>query len=258
MNSFAKSKDGQSIHFKSSGKGDVALFFVHGWLGNLNWWNDQCEAFSEHYQIVQMDLIGHGESSKTRKVWTIDSYAEDVQEVIKQLGLKNVVLIGHSMSGSIVVRAANNLSHIVKKVILVDTLHHVAKMPTMSEVAPLFAGLRSDYQGTIRNMVPMFMFAKTSPSDVKERIIGEFAAADPDIAISSLEPFYSTRIEESCRSLSIPVRAIQSDLYPTDLEMNRAYIKDYEVKMIAGVGHYPMLEAPTEFTNAMREFLAHE
>ena len=255
IDSFAKSKDGQSIHFKNSGKGEVTLFFVHGWLGNLNWWDHQCEIFSGYYQIVQMDLVGHGKSSKTRQAWSIDSFAEDIQEVIKQLDLTNVVLIGHSMSGSIVVRAANSLPNIVKKIILVDTLHHVAQMPTMSQVAPLFAGLRSDYQGTIANMVAMYMFAKTSPNAVKQRIIGEFAAADPDVAISSLEPFYSTPIEEFCRSLRIPVRAIQSDLYPTDAEMNRAHFKDYDLRIIAGVGHYPMLEAPTEFNSAMREFL---
>src|SRR5688500_16484839 len=89
MDSLAKSKDGQSVHFRNSSKGEVALFFVHGWLGNLNWWDHQCEAFAGHYQIVQMDLVGHGKSSKTRQVWTIDSFAEDVQEVIKQLDLKN-------------------------------------------------------------------------------------------------------------------------------------------------------------------------
>jgi len=255
MDRFVKSKDDQSIHFKISGKGEVTLFFVHGWLGNMSWWDQQCEAFAGQYQIVQMDLVGHGKSSKTRQTWSIDSFAEDVVEVIKQLELKNVVLIGHSMSGSIVVRAANNLSNIVQKIILVDTLHHVAQMPTMDQVAPLFAGLRSDYQGTVTNMVPMYMFAKTSPSAVKERIISEFAAADPDVAISSLEPFYSTPIEESCRSLRVPVRAIQSDLYPTDPEMNKAYIKDYDLKIIAGVGHYPMLEAPMEFNSAMRECL---
>lgn len=255
MNDYVKSKDGQSIHYRISGKGAVTLFFVHGWLGNLNWWNHQCESFFDQYQIVQMDLIGHGKSSKTRNVWSIDSYAEDVGEVIKRLDLKNVVLIGHSMSGSIVVQAANNLPDIVKKIILVDTLHHVAKMPTLEEVAPFFAGLKSDYQGTIANMVPMYMFAKTSPNTVKEQIINEFAAADPDVAISSLEPFYSTPIEESCRNLRIPVRAIQSDLYPTDPEMNKAHIKDYDLSIIAGVGHYPMLEAPTEFNRAMMEFL---
>lgn len=255
MNSFAKSKDGQSIHFKNSGNSEITLFFVHGWLGNLNWWNHQYEAFGERYQIVQMDLVGHGKSSKTRQIWSIESFAQDIQAVIEQLNLKNVVLIGHSMSGSTVVQAANNLPNIVSKIILVDTIQHVAQMPTMEQVAPLFAGLRSNFQGTIKNMVPMYMFAKTSPKDVKERIIDEFAAADPDIAISSLEPFYSTPIEELCCSLNIPVRAIQSDLYPTDPEMNRTYFKDYDLKIIAGVGHYPMLEAPTEFNNAMRDLL---
>lgn len=256
MNESIQSKDGQSIHFSSSGQGEIALLFVHGWLGNLKWWDSQREAFYKSYQIIQMDLIGHGNSSKTRQTWSIESFAEDVEAVIRHLKLKNVILIGHSMAGSIVIQAANSLRGIVSKIILVDTLHHVAKMPTMSEVAPLFAGLSNDYHETVTKMVPMYMFAKTSPSAVKARIIDEFSEADPAVAIASLKPFYSTNIEEDCRRLKIPVRAIQSDLYPTDMEMNRTYFGDYEVRIISGVGHYPMLEAPTEFNAVLSVLLS--
>ncbi len=255
MNQSVQARDGQSIHFNSSGQGEVTLFFVHGWLGNSKWWDAQQEAFHKSYQIVQMDLVGHGSSSKTRQTWSIESFAEDVEVVIRHLKLKNVVLIGHSMAGSIVIQAANKLEGIVSKVVLVDTIHHVAKMPTMSEVAPLFAGLSNDYRGPVTKMVPTYMFATSSPSDVKARIIDEFSQADPVVAIASLRPFYSTNIKEDCRRLKVPVRAIQSDLYPTDIEMNRAYFRDYEVKTISGVGHYPMLEAPAEFNAALREFL---
>ncbi len=255
MNKLIQTKDGQSLNVEISGQGKTTLFFLHGWLGNLNWWNNQRDAFADKYQIIQMDLVGHGKSSKSRQAWSIDTFAEDVVEVIKQLELNHVVLIGHSMSGSIVVRAANHLPSVVKKIILVDTLHHVSRMPTMEQVEPLFAGMKSNYHGTITTMVPMFMFAKTSPEDVKQRIINEFVTAEPEIAIASLEPFYTTPIEASCRSLNVPVRAIQSDLYPTDPIMNKQQIKDYDLKIINGVGHYPMLEAPEEFNRLMSEIL---
>lgn len=54
----------------------------------------------------------------------------------------------------------------------------------------------------------------------------------------------------------MPVRAINSDLQPTDIEANRRYFRDYAMRIIPGLGHYPMLEAPIAFNAALHETLA--
>src|SRR6478672_4451301 len=97
---FVKSLDGTQLHFETTGQGDLALLFVHGWLGNLRWWDHQRDVFSKHYQVVQMDLAGHGQSSSERKEWSVSAYANDIKAVADKLNLKKIILVGHSMSGS--------------------------------------------------------------------------------------------------------------------------------------------------------------
>src|SRR5690606_4549320 len=72
------------------------------------YWKEQIDIFSEDYQTVAIDLPGFGKSGKDRKLYSIESYAQDVNTVIEKLDLKNVVLIGHSMAGDIILEATRN------------------------------------------------------------------------------------------------------------------------------------------------------
>ena len=83
------------------GKNDTTLLFVHGWCINKEYWNDQSRYFCDKYKIVTLDLPGFGRSGKNRADWTFEQYAEDIHAFINAEKLKNVILIGHSMSGDI-------------------------------------------------------------------------------------------------------------------------------------------------------------
>lgn len=66
------------------------------------------EEFADTRQAVAVDLAGHGDSGADREAWTIPAFAEDVAAVVRHLGLEDVVLIGHSLGGPVVVAAAGN------------------------------------------------------------------------------------------------------------------------------------------------------
>ena len=67
-----KATDGLSIVTEVHGKGDTALVFIHGWCGDREYWKHQVDAFAGDYQVVTLDVAGHGESGKDRKEWTVD------------------------------------------------------------------------------------------------------------------------------------------------------------------------------------------
>jgi pimeloyl-ACP methyl ester carboxylesterase len=102
------SDQGVNIAYTDNGKGDTTLLFVHGWCINKSYWTNQVSYFGKKYRVVTIDLPGFGQSGKNRTVWNAISYGRDVDSVISQLNLKNVVLIGHSMAGDIVLEAAVN------------------------------------------------------------------------------------------------------------------------------------------------------
>src|SRR5437763_1233525 len=101
-----KADDGLSLVYEVRGKGDTALVFLHGWCGDRVWWKHQVDAFAGDYRVVAVDQAGHGESGKDRQKWEVAGLAADVETIVKKLGLKRVILVGHSMGGPVSLAAA--------------------------------------------------------------------------------------------------------------------------------------------------------
>src|SRR5687768_8178230 len=102
--------DGVPISYEVYGSGkSPTLVFVHGWSCDRSYWDAQRIPLSKQYQIVTLDLAGHGQSGMGREAWTIASYGEDVAAVVKELDLEDAILIGHSMGGDVIVEAARHL-----------------------------------------------------------------------------------------------------------------------------------------------------
>ena len=97
MKDVAISPDGVPIYYETQGTGQPALVFVHGWSCDRSYWERQVGHFAHQYQVVAIDLAGHGESGLNRQAWTMPAFGEDVVVVVEKLGLEQVVLIGHSM-----------------------------------------------------------------------------------------------------------------------------------------------------------------
>ncbi|MBB6372132.1 alpha/beta fold hydrolase [Chryseobacterium shigense] len=255
MEKYAKSSDGQNIHYKESGHGNPSILFVHGWLGNGEWWSSQQEYFKEKYHIVQMDLAGHGKSGTSRKEWTSELYADDIQAVANQIDSREIILVGHSMSGAYVLEAALKTPD-VKALILIDTVKNLDEAFTEEQAEQiLFVHYRNDFKNAVENILPQYLFTGKTPSDVKQKLQDEFLQNTSEKAIDLLRPLYKKDFRETAAKVKIPVRAISSDNFPTNIENNRKYLKDYNSIEIAGTGHYPMLENPEEFNRILDDIL---
>jgi pimeloyl-ACP methyl ester carboxylesterase len=253
---FTNSRDGTPIYYESAGSGKPALLFVHGWIGNCRWWDGTRDAFAQDYQIVTLDLGGHGKSGKDRGEYSVRSYAEDIKAVADALKLEKIVLVGHSMSGSHVVEACALMPQRVARIIFVDTLANLEQPPNMEVMKPFFEAMRASYERTIPPTFRQYMFKPESPESAIQRVVCEALATPVERAIAMLKPFYTTDIRPAAMQVKVPVRAVQGDLEPTNEAGNRKYFRDYSFEKIPGVGHYPMFEKPEEFYAALRRALA--
>jgi pimeloyl-ACP methyl ester carboxylesterase len=247
----AKSKDGVEIYYEVTGDGDTAVVFVHGWMGNVRWWDAQRDAFAATHRIVALDLAGHGQSARTRTQWSAEAYAEDIIAVVHAVSAPRVVLVAHSMAGAYALAACPALERLAA-LILVDTLKNLDTSPTIEQVAPMFASYRADYRAAVETMLPRFLFSAQTPPPVVERLTREFLAVPGEVAVTLLEPLYRFDVREAARGVHVPVRGIGADLNPGNVDANRAYFRDYAYVELAGYGHYPMLEAPGAFNAELR------
>ncbi len=253
-----RADDGLEIVGEVRGQGDTALVFLHGWCGDREYWTHQVEVFAADYRVVALDQAGHGESGKGRKAWTADGLAGDVEAVVKALGLKRVILVGHSMAGWVALLAARRMPGTVVAVIGVDTLQN-AEFKLPEEVKkPIFDGVEKDFKRTVRATFDGQLPEKTD-AEVKEWLKTKAEGQDPKMALALMRDLFGLDTRKLLKEAKVPVRCINSaggykSFTPTVVETNKQYA-DFGAVTIEGVGHYPMLEKPDEFNRKLRDVL---
>jgi pimeloyl-ACP methyl ester carboxylesterase len=254
-----KADDGLIIACDVRGKGDTALVFLHGWGGDREYWKNQTDTFAADYKVVTIDQAGHGESGKDRKAWTVDALAGDVQAVVKDLNLKRVILVGHSMGGPVALLAAKRLPGTVVAVIGVDTLQDAELKRPEELVKTLTAGMEKDFKGMVGGMFGAMLAEKSDPK-LKDWLGAKAASRDPAVVVPLMRDLFALDQKTAFKEAKVPVRCINSSggyqyFIPTAVEANKKYA-DFDAVMIGEVGHYPMLEKPEEFNKKFKEVLA--
>jgi pimeloyl-ACP methyl ester carboxylesterase len=118
---FVNSFDGNKLRYRLEGEGETCLVFMPGLTCPLESWNYQ-RSFSTKYQTLYVEYAGHGKSGKDRKIWSMIAYAKDVLAIIEPLDLTNMILIGHSMGGSVMLELTKLIPDKIIGLIGVDTL----------------------------------------------------------------------------------------------------------------------------------------
>jgi pimeloyl-ACP methyl ester carboxylesterase len=243
--------DGVPIHYEAKGKGEPALVFIHCWSCDRTLWENQVAFFAKNHRVVTIDLPGHGESGKGRTNWSIDGYGEDVKRVVTKLDLKRVVLIGSSMGGPVVLEAARLMPERVVAIVPVDTLQNVEQKMSGEQVDAMMKQIQSDYKAQITQYANQYLFAPGTPAAVKARVLSQAISMPTELGMPIIRASSQYDPIPTLRTLKMPIRAINSDLYPTNIEGNRKYAPQFEAAIIKGVGHYPMLEDPALFNELL-------
>lgn len=252
---YALSSENSQIYYQLEGKGSTALLFVHGWMGNSDWWKAQRNFFMDKYMVVAMDLPGHGNSEPLENGYSAKKYADAIVAVAEKIPAENLILVGHSMSGAYVLEAAIALPK-VKSIIVVDTLKDLDQLFTHEQAEQfMYSHYRADFKTAVEQLLPQYLFASGTPVAVKERLQQEFLKRDAETAIQLLEPLYKMDVPMFAQKTTVPVRAINSDYFPTSVENNKKYFKDYESVSMGDTGHYPMLENPEKFNQILENIL---
>ena len=121
----------QDIHVRYNilGKG-TPLILLHGYLESIAVWGSFSEKLAENFQVISIDLLGHGKTGILGNTHTMKQMAQAVNHVLNHLQLSNIHLLGHSMGGYVSLRYAHDYPETIKSLIL---LHSSAKADTQDK-----------------------------------------------------------------------------------------------------------------------------
>ncbi len=244
--------DGVTIVYSAAGAGEPALVFIHGGLADRTFWDAQLRAFAGSHRVIALDLPGHGDSGANRTKWGFPEFGADVKAVVDAEKLNRIVLFGNSLGGPVAIEAALLLPGRVLGVVGVDTFHSLDYSVTPEEARTRAEAFRADYAGSLKQMVKALFHADADPAviaDAERRMM----RTPPDAAYAMFMSMAGYVPAASARKLAVPLRAINGDMYPTDVAGVRKVKADFDVAVMKHMGHYPMLERPDEFNRLVAE-----
>ena len=248
------SKDGTPISYEIYGAGESTLVFVHGWSCDARYWRAQLPHFAENHRVVMLDLAGHGHSGTTRSQYTMRAFGEDVKAVIEATSSRRVILIGHSMGGSVIAEAARLMPNRVKGLIGVDTLENIEYPITREELKKMIAPLEKDFRAGSRQFVEEMISPQTDPQ-LREWILSDMSAAPPAVALSAMNNMMSQYITGEAAKIfdeiRIPVITVNGDMWPVNYEANRRHMLSFDAIVLKGADHFLMLNRPEQFNRAL-------
>ena len=214
-------------------------------------------SFAPRHRVVSIDLAGHGESGSGRESWTMPAFGGDVAAVARQIGADDLVLVGHSMGGDVIVEAALQLGGCVRGSRLGRRLQRSEPRrggPGAGAWSRFVAGLRADFRAEVDQFV-RGMFPPDADPALVDRSPATWQPRRPRSRSTVRDIAAEPRAGAGrARTLRLPVVSISpagSDI--DEPSMLRAGVRPV---YLDGVGHFPMLEAPERFSALLAEVLA--
>jgi 3-oxoadipate enol-lactonase len=107
------------IYCEVTGQGEP-LLFIHGLASSSKSWKKQVPVFSQHYRVITFDIRGHGRSDKPLEPYSIELFATDTEELMRELGISSAHIVGFSMGGMVAFQLAVSAPEMVRSLVAVN------------------------------------------------------------------------------------------------------------------------------------------
>ena len=249
------SLDGARIHYVNYGKGSEALILIHGWTMNVDNWRDQIADFTRRNRVIAIDLPGHGQSDKPQVTYSMEFFARAVEAVMRDAMVKRAVLVGHSMGTPIARQFYRKYPDKTLGIVIADgPLRPFGDKAMMDQMIAGFR--RPEYQQAVAKMFTS-MFGPGLSTEAQGRIQASAGKTPQYVLVSAMEGMADASIWGEDK-INVPVLAIMANnpFFGSDIEQRyRAIAPNMDFLLWDGVGHFIMIEKPTEFNQAVLAFL---
>jgi non-heme chloroperoxidase len=264
--------DGTIIYYKDWGSGQP-LVFSHGWPLSADAWDDQLTLVASNgFRGIAHDRRGHGRSSQPWNGNDLDTYADDLAELIDQLDLHDVILVGHSTGGGEVTRyiGRHGTDRVAKAVLVSAIPPLMLKTDANPGGLPIEAfdeirdGLAADRSQFYEDLSAPFYGANREGSTVSQGVRDAFwlmsMQAGLKGAYDCVKAFSETDLTEDLKRFDVPTLIIHGDddqivPFADSAPLSSKIVADAELKVYPAAPHGLTLTHKDQFNADLLEFI---
>jgi sigma-B regulation protein RsbQ len=251
-----------------SGRGTQPMLFAHGFGCDQNMWRFVAPAFEDDYRVVLFDYVGSGRSDlaayDAARYASLDGYAQDVLDVVHALDLRDVVFVGHSVSGMVGVLAANREPERFARLVLIGPSPRYVNDPPYvggferGDIEGLLDMMEHNYIGWASFLAPAIVKNPDRP-ELGEELTESFCSTDPVIARRFAEATFLSDNRDDLARVTVPSLVLQCSDDMVAPEAVGEYVHRQTpgstLRVMKATGHCPHMSHPEETIELMREYL---
>ncbi len=256
------------IHYEEAGKGRHMLF-VHGWCMSSAIWGLQRDEVAKHHRFIALDLRGHGKSGLSQEgVGGFSGYAEDIINLVEQLDLHNLIVVGWSLGSQALLKAWPEIKERVSGMVLVgatprfSAAQHFPFALAPKEAEGMQIKVRRNFnraiEGFHRNLFVEGEFDDPAAYAKAAELLSEVLPPSSLAALEGLETLMTEEVMEEASQVSCPTLLLHGEedrvcLPEASVWLKNAIYKSYRITF-PRTGHAPFLSHPIQFNQALLDF----
>lgn len=254
------------LHFQIQGEGQgQTVVVLHGLFGSLDNWRGIAKQLALNVKVVTVDLRNHGRSPHDPQL-NYAAMAADIAELITDLKLGVIDIIGHSIGGKVAMELAHLYPQLIRKLMVID----MAPKPYPDRHSDIFNALLAlDLsQYAKRSEVDAALALTISDKAIRQFLLMNLVTDETGLSwrinLAALSANYDQLLEAVCKNtvISTPtcfVRGGLSDYIDNDdIESIQQQFINSQVETIEGVGHWVHAESPQAFLTTAKLFFDYD
>ncbi len=257
-----------TIHYTIKGKGRP-LLLIHGWAMNADVFNDISDHLSLRYQVIRIDLRGHGKSKHLEGPCNYAVFAQDIKTLINKLEFKDLTLIGWSMGVSIILKMLKSSLPGLDSLVFISGNPSLVKRENYEHGIPevvvkrLYKQTERDLEKGLKNFYGR-LFTPLELSSLKQKNIYKTItdinnAPKKGAALESLKCLQNEDLRNELEKIALPTLLIHGKDDQISMPSASAYMKEQikgaELFLLDKTGHAPFITREKEVLKKLHGFL---
>jgi 3-oxoadipate enol-lactonase len=252
--------NGISLYYEVHGDGQP-LILLHGLGSSTRDWEFQVPEFSRRYQVITLDMRGHGQSDKPEGPYSIPMFAADVAGLMQALGVKSAHIVGLSLGGAVAFQFAIDHPAMVKTLTIVNSAPNLGGTPEQAqqEVARRVGIVQQLGMRAMGQALAPALFPKPEHAALRETFAQRWAENDAQGYIEATRSMLGWNVEDQLGSIACPTLVIAADQDYTPVALKEAYVKlmpNARLAVVPDAHHATPVEQPARFNALLKDFLA--